>query len=213
MDESGRHSEDEVRQIIAEAHRRRLRTCHYDAFRRWEDRPASERKDLSARSRANNIHDYVVTRAAELFDGLPGVAIVDRRDVGGYFSLVFNDVIVARFKKFRDDSFATCGIATQEQQRFALQEPPLTGMRTSTNLVVGYLLDEFEASISRIAIACSKGEELLWAIDITDDDAGYGEVIPMVDPDQPGGYRLRSGAEEAEGEAEEKRDVEGDNSD
>lgn len=213
MDESGLHSEEEVRQIIHEAYRRRFRTCHYDALRRWEERPAEERKDLSARTRANTIHDFIATRAAELFDDLPGVAIVDRREANGYFSLVFDDVIVARFKKFRDDSFATCGIATQEQQRFALQEPPLTGMRTSTNIVVGYLLDELETSISRIAIACSKGDDLLWAIDITDDDAGYGEVIPMIEPDKPGGYRLRSEAEESEEEPEEKRDVEGDKTD
>ena len=200
MDESGRHSENEIRHIIHEAHRGRLRTCHHDAFRRWEDLPAGLRKDLSARSRANVIHDFAAARAAELFDGLPGVAVVDRREVGGYFSFVFDDVIVARLKKFRDDSFGTCGIATQEQQRFALQEPPLTGMRTSTNLVVGYLLDEFETSISRMAIACSMGDELLWAIDITEDDAEHGDPSPSVQPPPPSGPTIRSTSEE-------KRDV------
>jgi hypothetical protein len=125
-----------------------------------------------------------------------GVTIVDQRDNGGYLSLVFDDMVVVRFKKFRDEGFGTCGIATRQQQRFAIQEPPLLEFPTTGNLVVGYLLDELEASISTLAIACSINEELQWSIDITESDEGWGSLPRPLRDGGPSGPTVRSTADE-----------------
>lgn len=157
------------------------------------------RKDASARTRANLIYDFAAIRAVREFDGVDGVATVDQRDSGGYLSLVFDDTVVVRFKKFRDEGFSTCGIATRQQQRFAIQEPPLSGFPTTGNLVVGYLLDELEASISTLAIACSINGELQWSIDITDSDEGRGDLPRPLRDAGPSGPTVRSTAEEQRG--------------
>lgn len=157
---------------------------------------AGARKDLCARSRANIIYDFAATQAVEEFDGVAGVAIVDQRSNGGYLSLVFDDTVVVRFKKFRDAGFGTCGIATREQQRFAIQEPPLLGFPTIGNLVVGYLLDELETSISTLAIACTKDEELQWSIDITKPDAGRDALPRPIRDGGPSGPTIRSTSDE-----------------
>jgi len=147
MSESRGIPEQEGQRIIHEGHRKRFRNCYREAWRRWnEEMPAKVRKDLCARSRATIIYDFAANQALIEFDGADGVTIVDPRDNGGYLSLVFEDTVVARLKKFRDDGLSTCGITTREQKRFAFQEPPLLGFPTIGNLVVGYVLDKLESS-------------------------------------------------------------------
>lgn len=146
-------SEQEAQRIFGEEQKGRFRACFAEAWQRWGGLPAEARKDFSARSRASIVYDFAATHALKEFDGVGSVAIVDQRNNGGYLSLVFDDMVVVRFKKFRDEGFGTCGIATIQQQRFAVQEPPLQGFPTLGNLVVGYLLDELETSISTLAIA------------------------------------------------------------
>lgn len=194
-------SVDEAQRILGEEHKERFRSCFAEAWRRWSDLTAKDRKDLCARSRASIIYDFAATQAVEEFEGVAGVAVVDQRDNGGYLSLVFDDTVVVRLKKFRDDGFGTCGIATEQQQRFAIQEPPLLGFPTIGNLVVGYLLDELEASISTLAIACSIDGELQWSVDITEPDAGRGNLPRPMRDGGPSGPKIRSTSDE-QGDAE-----------
>lgn len=196
MTESGGISEQEAQRIFGEEHKARFRNCFGEAWRRWAELSAEVRKDLCARSRASIIYDFAATHAVKEFDGVAGVATVDKRDNGGYLSLVFADTVVVRLKKFRDENFGTCGIATRQQQRFAIQEPPLLGFPTAGNLVVGYLLDELESSISTLAIACSMDGELQWSIGIAEPDEGRGGLPRPVRDDGPSGPTVRVASDE-----------------
>lgn len=201
MNESRGIPEDEAQRIFGEEHKTHFRNCFGEAWQRWEDLPAEARKDLCARSRASIVYDFAATHAVKEFDGVAGVTVVDQRDSGGYLSLVFDDTVVVRFKKFRDEGFSTCGIATQQQQRFAVQEPPLLGFPTTGNLVVGYLLDDLEASISTLAIACSIDGELQWSIDITEPEVSRGDLPRPMRDGGPSAPTIRSTSDE-------KRDAE-----
>lgn len=197
MDASRIISEDEARQIL-EPHYGRLRACHRWAWEQWEDKTPEEQLLYSPRSRASFIHDCIVSRAQIEFAGLPGVKMADDH---GFLVLVFEDVVMLRFKKFRDRNLGTCGIATQQQQRFALQQPPISGFPIASNVVSGYLLDELQASMSMVAITCSVGSNLQWFIDITEDDAASGGSVqpaPQIGPSGPRGPRVRSASEEEE---------------
>ncbi len=196
MSESGGISEQEAQRIFGEEHKARFSNCFREAWRRWAALPAEARKDLCARSRASIIYDFAATHAVKEFDGVAGVATVDQRDSGGYLSLVFDDTVVVRLKKFRDEGLGTCGIATQQQQRFAIQEPPLLGFPTTGNLVVGYLLDDLETSISTLAIACSIDGVLQWSIDITKPETGRGDLPRPIRDGGPSGPTVRSTSDE-----------------
>ena len=196
MSEQRGISEQEAQRIFGEEHKGRFRNCFEEAWRRWGILPAEARKDFSARSRASIVYDFAAAHALKEFDGVAGVAIVDQRDNGGYLSLVFGDTVVVRLKKFRDEGFGTCGIATEQQQRFAVQEPPLSDFPTLGNIVVGYLLDELETSISTLAIASNLDGRLQWSIDITEPEEGLGSLTRPLRDVGPGGPTVRSTSDE-----------------
>lgn len=206
MDELQIHTKDEVDQIIGEENKVRLRTCYEKAWERWENMSPGNRIVIVARSRANLIHDYATAQAIKEFDDLPRVDIVDEREHSGYLALVFDDLIVLRFKKFRDDGFGTCSIATDKQQQFAMQEPPLPGMRTATNLVAGYQLNELETEISMVAITCSIGEKTLWVMDITDVGSARGDEADRLQSRESAGPVIRSASDEEEDVRESNND-------
>ena len=155
-----------------------------------------KRVRISLQDRASIVYDFAAAHALKEFDGVAGVAIVDQRDNGGYLSLVFGDTVVVRLKKFRDEGFGTCGIATEQQQRFAVQEPPLSDFPTLGNIVVGYLLDELETSISTLAIASNLDGRLQWSIDITEPEEGLGSLTRPLRDVGPGGPTVRSTSDE-----------------
>lgn len=189
-------SEQEAQRIFSEEHKERFRNCFREAWKRWGALPAEARKDFSARSRASIVYDFAATHALREFDGVVDVAIVDRRDRGDCLFLVFKDTVVVRFKKFRDKGFGTCGIVTEQQKRFAVQEPPLSGFPTMGNLVVGYLLDELETSISTLAIASNIDDRLQWSIDITEPEEGQRSLTRPLRDGGPSGPTVRSTSDE-----------------
>lgn len=192
MDSLQIHTQDEVDQIIGNEDKGRLFTCYEVAWQRWEDMSPGDRKDIVARTRAGLVHDYAAAQAIKEFDGLePRVKVVDQREHSGYLALVFNDLVVLRFKKFRDDGLGTCSIATDQQQQFAMQAQPLPGIRTATNLVAGYQLNELETGISMVAITCSVGDKVLWVTDITDVSIARDEAQRLQNR-QPGAPTIRS---------------------
>lgn len=210
MDKLQLHTQDEVDQTIGAENKKLLFICYQKAWQRWEGLPARDRIDFSARSRASIIHDYAAIHAIKEFDGVPGVKIVDQRENSGYLAVIFDDVLVLRFKKFRDDGLGTCSIETQKQQQFAWQEPPLPGIPTATNLVVGYLLNTLETEISTVALTCNIGQKSLWAIVITGDNVERSATIGQLQPKRSSGPAVRSTSDES---ASEKRAVEDSKSD
>jgi hypothetical protein len=134
---------------------------------------------VKPRTRANLVYDYAVAEAWRLLDGREGLTLTDQR---GFLLVTIDERLLLRFKKYRK-GLMTSGIATGQAQLFAFQQLTLDGMPPMTNIVAGYVLDEFQREIARVAITCRVGSRLIWAIDIPRPDAGV--VIPIPAPAQP----------------------------
>ncbi|MDP9438009.1 MAG: hypothetical protein M3P49_04600 [Actinomycetota bacterium] len=178
---------------ILEPYVERLALCVQAGWEAWEElgrmAPRS-RVPLRPHTRASFVYDHAVQRAREEFaDDHPRVRIMEKNQL---LTLTFEDRLVVRFKKFRDGvNFRTSGITTMQQQLYAYQLP-LPGMpHEATKLVTGYVLDELQASIETVAIACSDGSRLEWFLDITDAGGADGSVVEPIQPPQPSGPRIK----------------------
>jgi hypothetical protein len=67
----------------------------------------------------------------------------------------------------------------------------MDGMPPMTKIVAGYLLDDFQQEIERVAITCSIGSRVIWTLDIPRPQAGV--VQPFETPrSQPPAPAVRS---------------------
>lgn len=194
------HGMSEVRLISAEEawqllnpYTGRIASCIQAGWDRWGDLGKESPKSqlpLRASTRACFVYDHIVDAARQEFaDDYPDVVIADNR---GFLTITIKDRIVLRFKKFRNNSLRTSGIRTAQQQRFELQMQ-LPGMPPqATKVVAGYLLDEFQTSISFMAVTCIDGRSLEWALDITDEaDEDVAATVESIRPPQPGRPRIK----------------------
>lgn len=136
------------------------------AWKRWSDlgeESPEVRRHLSSRARASMLYDWAASRARLIFLGLePDVRLYDAY---GFLLLGFQDQLYLRLKKFQNKRLLTSGIQTQQQMTFAGQQP-LAGFPSSTNLVLGYQLNEFQTEIGRMAITCTTFNRRHWLIDV-----------------------------------------------
>lgn len=157
-----------------------LQTCFETAWTRWikwlgtlEGSPA----DVSPRSRASLLYDFIKAEVIRQFLGVPGVVAKEKRSL---LTLKFGDMVVMRFKKFRSGTLRTSVNNTQQalafdQQQFAFAAP----LQPLTHLVAGYLLDELELNFQKLAVTCSIGGQHLWApIEIIDTSSNIFSVKP-----------------------------------
>lgn len=155
------------------------------AWRRWADLGEEwpdVRRHLSARARASMVYDWAAARARLIFSDLsPDVRI---HEAYGFLLLGFNDQLYLRLKKFQNTRLLTTGIPTQQQMTFAGQQP-LAGFPASTNLVLGYQLNELQTDIGRMAITCSTFNRRHWLIDVLAPGQATITERPFA-PDGPG---------------------------
>ena len=183
----------EEAEVILEPYVERLALCVQAGWEAWEElgrvAPRS-RIPLRPHTRASFVYDHIVQKARDDFaEDHPRVRVTEKNQL---LTLTFEDRLIVRFKKFKDDgNFRTSGIPTMQQQLFAYQLP-LPGMpHEATKLVTGYVLDELQASIDTVAIACSDGPRLEWFLDITDAGGESDSVVEPIQPLQPGGPRIK----------------------
>lgn len=158
---------------------------------------------VSNRTRASLVYDFIRHEALTAFHGTPGVHLSEDRS---FLRLTFDEKIVLRFKKFRDQSLATSGASTRQAQDWANQVLP--GMEALTHLVAGYLPDALGLTLKKTAITCTDGSDLLWVIDLDldlGDTAAPAPVTPLpTAPPQPGTIirpRRPDDAQDAPGQA------------
>ena len=145
---------------------------------------------LRARTRACTINDYASENAERVLDGRTGVRLIRTRDESLY--IVFQDRAIVRIKKLNGDLTINC-IPTRQARSWAAQQP-LEGFPDATNLIAGYMLDEF-GDIDRVLLVCSKYGRRMWVHDL-DDDASVGTLLDFVPRDKlgPGKAIVRSDA-------------------
>jgi hypothetical protein len=117
---------------------------------------------IAKRSRANLVYDYVADEARRTLSNVEGLTLTEER---GFVLVNVENRLLVRFKKF-NRRMGTSGIPTRQQLQFAHQQLALDGLGPMTQLVVGYLLDDFELDISRVAVTCSVGSRIMWMIEI-----------------------------------------------
>lgn len=139
--------------------------CFREAWRRWlkwlsayEGPPT----DVSPRTRANALYDFISAEAAQIFHEKPEVLVRRER---GFLVIRFSDKIALRFKKFRSATLKTSNNGTRQAGLFQSQELELStsDIQPMTHVIAGYLLDELALDIDRLAITCTMDGQHVWA--------------------------------------------------
>ncbi|MFG1618339.1 hypothetical protein ACGFI3_36780 [Nonomuraea wenchangensis] len=157
-----------------------LEQCFRNAWARWVEWLAKldgSPADISARTRANIVYDFIVAEGSNRLRGAENVRI---RKVRGFLVIHLNDRIALRFKKFRNKSLKTSGIHTNQATLFNQQALEFdTKFRPLTHLVAGYLLDDLALDMNKLAVTCTMNGEHLWApIEILGTSAA-GKLEPL----------------------------------
>ena len=158
---------------LLRVHTSTLDNCFQEAWKRWLawlSTLAGSPADITPRSRANILYDMIKAEAIERFAGTPGVTAREERR---FLVLYFGDTVALRFKKFRSKTLRVSQNRTRQATAYGQQELEYSStLEPLTHLVAGYLLDDLELNLERLAITCSMGGQHLWLpIDILDGKA------------------------------------------
>ncbi|MEU8631129.1 hypothetical protein AB0C38_03100 [Amycolatopsis sp. NPDC048633] len=178
---------DRCRELLA-PHLQDLQEIFLTAWTRWQNWVAEvpgSPNDVSTRSRASSLHDFIAAAAETRFLGTPGVTVARKR---GLLVLRFNDKLVLRFKKFRGKSLKTSSNATQQTLTFDAHQLELADMAVQpvTHLTAGYRLNDLATAMSQLAVTCSVDGDHYWApIDISEIASVHTAPITSVTTTDP----------------------------
>lgn len=127
------------------------------------------------RTRASWVHDAMAQEALRRFASKEEVHVSESR---GFLTITFANMVILRFRKFQGKRLRTSGIPTQQRIDFETQQLHLDGM-TVTSVVAGYLVDELEQELARLAVTCPFGGDNVWVIDLEIPGSGTAEVVPV----------------------------------
>lgn len=163
----------------------------------WEDwRSSSEcGRTIFSRTRANIIFDRMISRAREVFSGMPSIRIVER--VGTEY-FVADDQVLFRFKKGN-----VLGLSGNVRTQLSLafhdhDQRSLFDHLDLDRVEVVYTLNKLETKIANILVVGRDGYDLAWAYSIIPEadvivDAPFAPVAPVTPPELL--VRLRDGDE------------------
>src|ERR1035441_8334412 len=142
-----------------------LDQCFRAAWQRWTewlkvlDGPPT---DVTTRSRASVLYDFIVAEAVRAFLKVEGIRVKKER---GFLVLRFQDRIALRFKKFRSKTGRVSGNKTGQTELFNGQmlEFAPASLKPMTHVIAGYLLDGLQMDFARLAITCTCDGKPLWA--------------------------------------------------
>jgi len=167
---------------ILEAHMRDIAECIFaghDVVVKFRDEYPDDYLQFSRTTRAGIVHDAMVARAAEVFDGKRDVVV---REGLGSKVIIFSDQVALRFKKL-SANLEPRNAATRQQQEFGQH----TLWPDWSNVTAGYRLDATGEAILDVQIVCWYCGERLWNIELPykgEDFLGAGHV-PVVESSGP----------------------------
>jgi hypothetical protein len=142
-----------------------LEKCFRQAWRRWVDwlpELKGAPTDISPRSRASVIYDFIVAEAVQAFLSTPGIRVQKER---GFLVLRFQDRVALRFKKFGNKKLSVSRNNTRQTQLYdaqMLEFAPGT-LQSMAHVTAGYLLDNLALDMSVLAITCTENGRHMWA--------------------------------------------------
>lgn len=147
-----------------------IRECIEYGFNRYLDLPPEFLADITPRSRASLVHDFIRAEAKRRFYDDPEIECHDLR---GLFLVDFGEIQL-RFKKF-NRQFLPQNIPTKQTEAFMIQEP-LPGIPLATKVIAGYQADMLHHAIQCIAIGCPQGRRYRWFFPI---EKTLSPVVPL----------------------------------
>ncbi len=154
-------TQDEIMDII-NPYLDELRACPVSAVNDYNVQYKQLRSRHSLRSQASIIHDLMRDYATILLRPLKDVYIYE--DINGLFIVEFHGKVQVRFKKL-NSNMKFSNIPTQQTLDF-YEQLELPGIPAAARLVVGYILDETQTQLRKVAITCPKtcsnGQENEW---------------------------------------------------
>jgi hypothetical protein len=142
-----------------------LDACFRAAWTRWADwlkKLDGPPTDVTSRSRANVLYDFITAEAVRAFLGTKGIQVRKER---GFLVLRFQDRIALRFKKFRSKTLRVSSNKTGQTELFQGQmlEFAPSSVKPMTHVTAGYLLDGLAMDFARLAITCTHDGKPMWA--------------------------------------------------
>ncbi|WP_433268981.1 hypothetical protein ACQPZF_05680 [Actinosynnema sp. CS-041913] len=165
-----------------------LNECFQSAWERWRDwlpQVKGSPADLTAHARARVLHDFIRAEVKRRLLGKPGVQIKESR---GLLVVRIRDRVVIRFKKFSGKALKTSGNWNQQTAAFDAHHLELSEdeLQPITHLVAGYLLNELEAGIEKVAITCLVEGQHFWPpIEIFTEAAEHTATVHVTDVADP----------------------------
>jgi hypothetical protein len=151
--------------VRLQPHLPKLEQCFRVAWTRWNAWMAAlegSPGDVSPRSRASILYDFISAEAIRAFLGTDGIRVKKER---GFLVLRFQDRVALRFKKFRNRNLKISTNNTLQTALYSNQmlEYPAESPKPMVHVTAGYLLDRLAIDIAVLAITCTTAGKHMWA--------------------------------------------------
>ena len=173
--------EADVRGVLSEEREKKMVRAVNLAWQGWWD--CNIRSQCPhARTRANIYFDLLMKRLQEEFASDPKAKFIYKNES---FKIVFDDLVVVRFKKADDKGFGS-NVPTEESLSFCEQEACIPGLLPDLQKVeIVYHLNVTQTAISAVVVQARDGEMRLWSykLDMAANMGAAATVILL--PQQP----------------------------
>lgn len=132
--------------------------------------------DLSLRSKASIIHDFMRAEATKYFLNVPNVKLLQIR---GLFLVDLGEMQL-KFKKL-NHKLQPQNIPTNQVKAF-MEQQPLPGFPLSTKVIAGYQTKNYNTEINCIAVVCPDGSRFNWVLEL---DRNIKPAIPLRENKEP----------------------------
>ena len=138
-----------------------INECFHKGFQHFIDLHIDELNEISNRTRANYINDYVFAQLEETFEGKEGFTFI-KEGVKRYIG--FKNIFLIKVKKL-NKSLKASFIKTQNATSFQCQEE-LDIFPSAKHLYLGYILNKNGIGIQRVVFVCPNLEGYDWYMDV-----------------------------------------------
>ena len=189
-------NEDETREVMG-PYEERLASVLTRAFSRWQSLPLKDRLDMSPRSRATLVHDFIAVDATDEFFTDEHVTVSRKR---GTVVLVFAGKIAVRFKKVTGTSLRYCVGPTRRQHAIHNQQLSLDGTDVRLTWATAAWRVDALGELTQTALLVNNGDQQQYAFDLAVTEPADVLPLPVQEDD---GLVIRPAVSAAENDATE----------
>jgi hypothetical protein len=170
--------ESEVRGVLHPGREAKIERALMRAWQDWLDDPNRAMYSRWPRTRANMVFERIADHLQKELAGDPQVQFHFQDET---IKVVFDDKVLARFKKADEDGFGINN-PTQATIAFCEAQADLPGLPGLQKIEVLYHLDSLQTYIAGITVQARDGDMRLWSYSL---DASSGAQAPLPFPPPP----------------------------